>query len=263
MGRRRPRAEIRPFDDLLAGEVEALLARTDPQFDRPGWDHDRATRPDLCQLATVDGILVGAITGRCLGNDQPDRRGWCRIDAVGVAPAWRRQGIGTQLVRAFLNRAFATTAPGVTATCPEDAIAEAFWIGHGFAPTALELTFDRNHRPERSVLEALGVERTRIFADRAIATIPVHTSGPDRRASLRAACDPRSIHRVLDRAATISERRAAASGKPRVGGGSGPLRRCGICGRWHAWGLGGPEPADKRLCRSCLDAWQAQQQQQQ
>ena len=263
MGRRRPGAEIRPLDGRWSSAVERLHARDTADFDVRPLEHDRANHPDLCRLAFVEDTLVGAIHARRLGNDHPDRRGWCRIDALTVDPAWRRQGIGTRLVRAVLTRATGSAAPGATATCPEDSGAEGFWIALGFVPAALELSFERNHRPERTLRETLGVERTRLQGDRAVATIPLRPGAPDRRPEIGAACNPMSVHTVYERPATSSERRAALAGARRLGGGSGPLRRCGICGRWHAWGLGGPEPAETRLCRACLDAWRTRQQQQQ
>jgi GNAT superfamily N-acetyltransferase len=99
-------------------------------------DLDAVLRRDLadCVASPTGIVLVAAAGGRSVGllaGTAPDESGggaW--ITWVAVDPAWRRQGIGTELVEWFQALPALRAAAGVVN--PRDSVAVAFWSALGW-----------------------------------------------------------------------------------------------------------------------------------
>jgi GNAT superfamily N-acetyltransferase len=108
---------VRPFaEDDLAAVIEGLSSRTPEQHRRRLTEHQRGTGfTEL--IAWLDGIAVGFVG---LGfhddaniDEMLESRGFALVYDLHVEEPYRRQGVGSALMRALEDRARALGAPGV------------------------------------------------------------------------------------------------------------------------------------------------------
>jgi ribosomal protein S18 acetylase RimI-like enzyme len=89
-----------------------------------------ASPQSLLYVAIADGAVVGQ--ARAYVHLQPDSPDQLYIDNLGVTPAWRRQGVATELVRALLDEGAARGCEQIwLATESDNAEARGFYRSLG------------------------------------------------------------------------------------------------------------------------------------
>lgn len=117
---------IRP---AVAGDLPGALALAGPAITPALF---AACLADGCAVvAEAGGVIVGLLLASPLAYDG-DAPLTLWVEAVAVAPAWRRRGVATDLYRALAVRASAAGAQGVLAAT--DPVAAAMHRRVGFAP---------------------------------------------------------------------------------------------------------------------------------
>jgi N-acetylglutamate synthase-like GNAT family acetyltransferase len=122
---------IRDFELGDADQVVEILKLND-QYGFPEVDGPEAmTRVKSCDAAVflaceVDGKVVGAVRGTYDGSR-------AIIHQLSVHPKYKRQGVGTALVKEIVKRFRKKGAPTVSATITEESLA--FWQKAGFRRT--------------------------------------------------------------------------------------------------------------------------------
>jgi GNAT superfamily N-acetyltransferase len=108
------------------------------------------------EIFAAEGCLTlykeGMPVGRCEYAPEPQGTAILRLE---IAPAWRRRGYGTYLLRELLHRTGgydARRATRCTAPAPADAGTAAFWEKFDFAPAGGGL-WERRRRPDLSAVQ--------------------------------------------------------------------------------------------------------------
>jgi ribosomal protein S18 acetylase RimI-like enzyme len=130
-----PAYELRhPREDELA----ALDARLHDWCEtRPRGESRRTWVRHFAGTSWVAETGEGRPLGLLLGFRSADRPQEAVVHALAVDPAFRRRGIGRDLVERFASDLGEAGATTVTAACrPDDRIAVAFFVALGFAPLA-------------------------------------------------------------------------------------------------------------------------------